>query len=684
MIIPEIYQSLVDFKGHAAVEHSVLDARADQVLLAMALRDIERYYDILFYTPNIERVRYLLAKWGFKGKTLSKDPYIIKFPQAELWIADSIQERQLDKVYCIDSHEMSEIPKQPNMCLAGVFCDRDHWFYTYSREASLLTRISARETLSLFQTQTKSGLQSDHPYYSRRMLLEDTEPKCTTSNFVAFSKKRLFIRSDKDPQFFSSLQRQDASTQHGTPIVHFDVSSLQKRYLAAKRLAVSRGKRPWFILLKYRRGGFTTIEQGLSYQMCVTRPRSHVTTLAHTKQSTQRIFRIVHLYCDKDPENSKEPDSKSEIEFENGSYFFIGTAGGRGFGRGDTLQKVHGSEVSKWLEGPNQIEDVDDLIGGLLGAASNGEVVLESTPNGKEWFYQNYTGAKDNTNEFTPVFLRWFDDPVNRISGNTDEIRETLSDEEKSLIEKHGLTLEQIAFRRREKRIYGRLFLQEMPEDDISCFITSGICFFDTERLLQYLETIPENGTGINRRAGIEHRWEEPIPGFDYVCGVDTSEGLQGSDLSGLGILKRENGEQVCSLHGLFSPRELADHCVRLARDYNDALLGVERENHGHAVLEKVKDHGYENVYSFSRDRLGWSTNAETRPVMLDELAEAIEEGYMKLNDRDLIDECLSFRKQASGKYEADSGAFDDRVMKWAIAWQMRKVRSHEFVVQEL
>ena len=45
------------------------------------------------------------------------------------------------------------------------------------------------------------------------------------------------------------------------------------------------------------------------------------------------------------------------------------------------------------------------------------------------------------------------------------------------------------------------------------------------------------------------------------------------------------------------------------------------------------------------------------------------------MRDRDLLAECLTFRLQSSGKFEADSGSHDDVVMKWAVCYQMRKHR---------
>jgi hypothetical protein len=83
----------------------------------------------------------------------------------------------------------------------------------------------------------------------------------------------------------------------------------------------------------------------------------------------------------------------------------------------------------------------------------------------------------------------------------------------------------------------------------------------------------------------------------------------------------------------------------------------------------------YHNPSRAPNAGMGWSTNSKTRPIMLDELAEAVHEHHMTVRDVDFIGECLTFRRQSSGNYAGGSGSHDDTVMKWAIAWQMRKVR---------
>jgi len=590
----------------------------------------------------------------------------------------------------------SEYRGRSRLLLSGTLADRGHWFYELARNGECAVEtVSLDDVLAAYPGLALDAERYDPTLAPRRLRLEDVVPRPAPQKpFGRFAINRLRIKSDKPPSVLHPKQREIALSQPGvTPIVPFYVSALQRRYMAMKRLAVMKGRKPWYLLLKYRRGGFTTLEQGLSYRMCVTSARSEVATLAHHKDPTQRIFRIARLMAEQDPAGTKLiGDSKSALEFANGSSFFIGTAGGSGFARGDTLRRVHGSEIAKWCRGPRQETQVEDLLAGILGAASYGEVVLETTAAGREHFCRMYQEAKRGENEFTPLFLRWFDDPMNRALPGTyseEELLDTLSAREKDLMERFGLDLAQIAFRREKVRVYKRLFPQEMPEDDETCFITSGVCWFDTDMLLTIAESLPEEeGTWSHLPGGYEVRWKEPEVGREYVAGCDTSEGLPGCDNSGLGVLDKRTGEQVAAIHGLFAPRVLAGHAVRVCRDYNDALLGVERENHGHAVIMRVMDLGYRKphfrggpLYYFDRRkdvkkaRAGWTTNAQTRPVMLEDLAEDIEEGGQIVHDKQFIEEALSFRLQPSGKFEADPGAKDDAVMKWAIAGQMRRMR---------
>jgi hypothetical protein len=134
----------------------------------------------------------------------------------------------------------------------------------------------------------------------------------------------------------------------------------------------------------------------------------------------------------------------------------------------------------------------------------------------------------------------------------------------------------------------------------------------------------------------------------------------------------------------MVKPSEFADKIVQMAELYSHSyppiLVGVERNNHGHAVLLKLDEiHEYMNIYRTRREnkkteieevKLGWPTDRVTRPLMLDTLIDGVERGTIILNDKDTLGECLTLINN-DGKIEAEEGKHDDLVMAAAIAVQM-------------
>lgn len=527
--------------------------------------------------------------------------------------------------------------------------------------------------------------------YNRVFLLKGVVSQTWVGTFEKFANTRLYITTDKDASTLSERQKRMIEEQEGVPLVPFDFSALQRKYLEKKARIRADKKRVRALLLKYRRGGFTTVEQAENYFTVATRARSQVMTLAHTDESTNRIFQIARRFQKHDPDAPSlgRVGNKRELKFkELDSLFSIATAGSTGVGRGDTLQRLHCSEVSQWGKGSDRIQKVQAIMAGLTPTVKGGDIILETTPNGVEWFCHTYREAKAGQNDWTPIFFPWFEDPMNVADAqtfNAEEIVTTLDDEERELIDRvqveygYLLTPAQIAFRRQQKRELKTLFPQEFPEDDATCFLTSGTHYFSQERVEALLK-MPRKPGKINRiPAGVVTIYEEPQAGLKYVIGCDTSEGIPGCDPNGFIILRRDTGDAVLDCHGLFSTRTLAKLCADESKRYNNALLGIERQNHGHAVLDKCLDFGLKShlhggvLYHYSEGRAGWSTDATTRPIMLANLADVLETRKTGWTKQEL-EEMQTFKLQNDGKFEADPGAHDDRVMKRAIAEQMRAV----------
>jgi hypothetical protein len=72
--------------------------------------------------------------------------------------------------------------------------------------------------------------------------------------------------------------------------------------------------------------------------------------------------------------------------------------------------------------------------------------------------------------------------------------------------------------------------------------------------------------------------------------------------------------------------------------------------------------------------RYGWDTNTATRPAMLSQLKEAIDNKLLNVYDKITIEEMYSFivsRTSVNVKAQAEQGCHDDLVMSLAIAWQL-------------
>lgn len=565
--------------------------------------------------------------------------------------------------------------------LCGSPVGHGHWFGRCvgdAEAASRLRSMSAQDavTAGLCPEVEVERTKAVIPAAAFRVRYELLPPQAVErAPFTVFCRKRLKIRDKLGV------------------VVDFALNGRQVSYLALRRAHARRLKKLGlplkFLTLKYRRGGITTCHQAEAYELTSQVPNTQAVTLAHTQAATQQIFRIARLMHERDPKapRLKGVGNAQRLEFDDlNSQFFIGTAGSSGFGRGDTLQLVHGSEVSKWATGPRAHERVRDLVAGLTEAASHGEVTLETTANGSEWFAATYREARAKSNDWTPLFLPWFtdDDNVQRVGTfSEDEVRETLTDEELDLVARHGLSMGQVAWRRNKIKALGVLFKQEYPEDDESCFLTSGLLWFDSGRVGDLFATVEENVV-TELPGGYVCRFRAPEPGAEYVAGGDTSEGImnavgEGGDANGIGIIRRDTGEQVAWLHGWFSPKELAQHSAALCAEYNDALLAMERNNHGHAVIMALEEIGYsapqrQMYYSPDDGKPGWNTTAVSRPIMLDGLRQAVNDDLMKVNDRHFVREMPAFRRQRDGNYRANSPDRDDTIIKWAIAWQMLKV----------
>lgn len=488
-------------------------------------------------------------------------------------------------------------------------------------------------------------------------------------------------------------------------LIQFQPNPVQLRYLSelcpdwqAESFRLRGGKE---ILLKARQEGLSTGILALLFQDTINTPNTTTVVLAHDQESTNKLFRMVQLFYDRLPAH-KKPETKyaSKREFfwpTLNSTFYVGTAGAKSFGRGDTINNVHASEVAHW-------PDAKTLLTGLLEAVpEDGNVFIETTANGLgNWYEKEYNLARNGESVFTPRFFAWFEHPD--YQSDVPAGFERTAKEEK-LASAYDLTDRQLTWYRGKVKVLKEKCPQEYPSNPQEAFLTTGNPYFDRDRLQEMLQalqsdpdlapiTVPDTAPA---RLLAEARkpeptfkiWAEPEPARRYVLSADTAEGITDSgdhDYDCADVIDAETRVQVAQLHGRWDTREFGLLLADLGNWYNVALLAPERNNHGHAVINALiyeakypearsgvgnglyYHEDYDEYKKSSSRKPGWPTTTKTKTFALDALASSLLNAGIRPRSLLTVEQLLRFVKLGGGKAAGEGGSHDDAVISLSIA----------------
>ena len=214
------------------------------------------------------------------------------------------------------------------------------------------------------------------------------------------------------------------------------------------------------VILKARQIGFSSLILGIFTLDFLLVENSRSVCISHDATSATKLLDRVRFYIKSAEEKGLQVNLKynSRVELVNqdkNSTFYLGQAGSKSFGRGDTLNNLHLSEFAFY-------EDQERLLAGILQAVvPNGRVIIESTANGMNYYKKFWDDSKAGLKGFKTHF---YDN-----SFYSDQF---------------------LAQKRME--LGDELFKQEYPATDIEAFLSSGNPFFDREALKHYLDSIQE------------------------------------------------------------------------------------------------------------------------------------------------------------------------------------------------
>jgi len=341
------------------------------------------------------------------------------------------------------------------------------------------------------------------------------------------------------------------------------------------------------------------------------------------------------------------------------SSMYISSARSYVAGRAETIHHLLCDEFAFWEPGAT-----DRILAPAIDRVPpDGTVDVFSTPNGEHNdFHDMYWLAKEGKSVFAPHFYPWFIHPEYTMDG---EDISDMDSTETMLVNNHGLTMGQIRWRRykiKEKKSLRRggelvkLFQQEFPEDEVSCWLAAGDMFYDTDVLNErakdcYPAQVHRDGASI---------WYPPEEGKWYLVAIDPGQAKVSQTAIVVLSFVEDRPIYCARAAGLWGPETTVHKAVELAKYYNNAMITWEANSHGLAIAPLMKD--YPNVY-FRRDvvsgresnELGWLTTPKTKDFMLHTMARMLN--TMTVHDMDFISECRNIR--LAGDKVISTGADD-------------------------
>lgn len=451
------------------------------------------------------------------------------------------------------------------------------------------------------------------------------------------------MRCKNDPVYFAEKYIKIVHVDRGfIPILLYDYQKeIINKFANNRRAAV----------VTSRQAGKTTTAAAIILHYILFNEHKTVALLANKGDAAREILERIKLAYEALPDWLQSGVlvwNKGSIEIENGCKVIAAAT---------SSSAIRGKSVSLlYIDECAFVENWDSFMASVFPTISSGvttKILLTSTPNGLNHFYQICEGARDKVNGYEFVEVSW-----ERVPGRDEKWKQaTLSD--------INFDLEKFAQE------------YECQFQGSSGTLISGAAL----KRLKPREPI-QSVDGLKMYAS-------PEDGHQYIIAADVSRG-KGLDYSAFQVLDvtAMPYKQVCTYrNNMVTPLDYSGTIFRIAKAYKNAAVMVEINDIGGQVADSLHyDYEYDNIIytenagargkristgfgkSGSIDR-GVRTTQIVKSVGCSMLKLLIEQGQLIISDGDTIYELSRFSKK-NKSYEAEPGATDDLTMGLVLfAW---------------
>jgi hypothetical protein len=424
------------------------------------------------------------------------------------------------------------------------------------------------------------------------------------------------------------------------------------------------GQVKWLNLLGYRQGGKSLTAELCGYVKTAYSPGYDAVCIADNRERAEYLHQRVH-YCHKRwPEIIRTGTISTrevrQLTFENevGGKMRVLTGDGDAVGIGQSPDFFHGSELAYWRSAAEQYS----LIYPSMINRDHALMILECTPcpmdaPSAEWWMDKCRDAQRGHGRDLYAFFPFWDGKLNQRPWPTGA---QMHKEELQLMELYGgkgLTKENLAFRRLmmdtdpKIRRNPDLFKVYYPFDDVTCWLASagGVIHPSLLKRHHARKLIPWQPPYME--------YEPPEAGATYVIGVDPA-GYAARDHAAFQVLKCYDREwtQVAVYAAITDPIPFTRKLLQVAERYNHALVGVESNGVGAAVIALLQDAGLKNLYHEKAYKPGIAATSKSINEMLSWLQDALKDELI-LHDADTVAQLTSYRHDKSTERTATSEA---------------------------
>lgn len=397
-----------------------------------------------------------------------------------------------------------------------------------------------------------------------------------------------------------------------------------------------------------RQAGKTTALTAFILHYVIFNPDKTVAILANKEKTAQEILRRIKFAYQLLPQWIKHAPTKwneTELFLENGSSVIAAAT---------SNDNIRGFSIDVcFIDEAAFIDNWEIFYTALYGTLSSSlenktKMVLVSTVNGLNHFYEITSQSRKGTNDFKLISVTWQDVPGRDENWKRRILRGMSNDVQR--------------------------FAQEYENE----YLGSSGTLISGAKLKQLAETYE---TPIFDELGVR-QYEQVQPDHIYVAVVDVSEGkhLDYSTVQVIDISSMPYRLVLSYSSNTIIPSDFAEIINRIGRTYNEAFLLIELNSIGMNVAELMfNDYEYENMLnSENKGRLGKrvlsmfgmnpmtdrgiKTTTPVKRIGCSMLKLLIEQNELEIVDLPTINELATFSKDKN-TYKAEKGKHDDLVM---------------------